>query len=353
MNRLKKIISLAASLSIFITITSGCNMPGTSSKNKINVFNWGEYIEPSILKDFTNKTGIKVNYQTYATNEEMYEKVKSGTNNYDLICPSDYMLDRMRKERLLQKIDYEKLPNYKNIDDKYKSQSYDKSNEYSVPYMWGTIGILYDKQKIKDKINSWNTLWNPKYKGQIFMSDDMRNSIGISLLRLGYSINSTNAQEIKKAANELMKQRSLVNPVYIGDQVKDSMRSGEKEIAFMYSGDAEVLKNEDSSRFEYVIPKEGTNIWFDNWAIPKNTKNKTAAEKFLNYLLDAKINKKNVDEIGYATPNKATLPLLDSKIRNDKSAYPDKNVLNKCHVFTDLGNARKLYSDAWLNITSK
>lgn len=352
MNKLKKLLITASAVSILCSMLSGCSL-ASNSKDTINVFNWGEYIDESILKDFTKQTGINVNYETFATNEEMYEKIKSGTNNYDLICPSDYMLQRMIKENLVQEIDYSKLTNYSNIDDKYKSQPYDPDNKYSIPYMWGTIGIIYDKQKIKDNIDSWNTLWDKKYKDQIFMSDDMRNSIGISLLRLRFSINSTNADEIKKASNELIKQRKDINPVYIGDQVKDSMRNGEKEIAVIYSGDAEVLKNENPERFEYVIPKEGTNLWFDLWAIPKNSKNKDNAEKFLNYLMDAKINKKNVDFIGYATPNKATLPLLDSKITGDKTAYPDKSVLDKCQVFIDLGDAKKTYSDAWLQITAK
>ncbi|SKA78036.1 spermidine/putrescine transport system substrate-binding protein [Clostridium sp. USBA 49] len=352
MNKKIKLISLAAAFILSTSLFQGCNTKKNASPT-INVFNWGEYIDEEILKDFTAKTGIKVNYETYATNEEMYEKIKAGTTNYDLICPSDYMLERMINEGLVQKIDYSKLSNYKNIDDSYKNLSYDPQNEYSIPYMWGTIGIIYDKTKISDSIDSWNTLWNPKYKDDIFMSDDMRNSIGISLKRLGYSLNSTNPEEIKKATEELIKQRNEVNPVYIGDQVKDSLRSGEKSIAVIYSGDAAVLKQEKPDRFEYVIPKEGTNLWFDVWAIPKNAKHVEETLKFLDYLLDENVNKKNVEYIGYATPNKATLSLLDEKIRNDKSIYPPKEILNKSEVFIDLKDARELYNDAWLEVTSK
>ena len=198
--------------------------------------------------------------------------------------------------------------------------------------MWGTIGIIYDKTQIKDKIDSWDDLWNSKYKNDIFMSDDMRNSIGISLKRLGYSLNSTNQKELDKATEELIKQRNNLNAVYIGDQVKDTLRNGEKNIAVIYSGDATVLKEEEKGRFEYVIPKEGTNLWFDVWAIPKSAKHKKEAEMFLNYLLDAEVNKKNVDYIGYATPNKATYELLDEEVKNDKSAYPDKEILDKSEV---------------------
>lgn len=353
MKKFTKLIALTVATAISASLFAGCSLINSGSKTTINVFNWGEYIDESILKDFAKQTGIKVNYQTYATNEEMYEKIKAGTNSYDLICPSDYMLDRMRKENLLQEIDFNNIPNYKNIDEKYKSKSYDPSNKYSIPYMWGTIGIIYDKQKIKESIDSWNVLWDKKYKNEVFMSDDMRNSLGVSLMRLGYSLNSSKSDEIKKATDELIKQRSDINPVYIGDQIKDSMRNGEKYLGVIYSGDAAVLKSEEPDRFEYVIPKEGTNLWFDVWAIPTSAQHKAEAEKFLNYLLDAKVNKKNVDEIGYATPNKATLPLLEDAIKNDKSSYPDKSVLDKCEVFTDLGDVRKQYGDAWLEVTSK
>lgn len=349
MNKFKKFMCIALMCTITIPLFSAC----TSKQTTLNVFNWGEYIDESTLKDFTNETGIKVNYETYATNEDMYQKVKSGTNNYHLICPSDYMIQRMIKEKLIQKIDYTKLTNYKNIDDKYKKQAFDPNDEYSVPYLWGTLGILYDKQKIKDPIDSWNVLWNRKYKDQVFMSDDMRNSIGIALKKLGYSFNSKNAGEIQKAADALLAQRNDVNAVYVGDQIKDNMRNGEKEIAVMYSGDATVLTNEKPDQFAFIIPKEGTNVWYDSWAIPTNSKNKEAAEKLLNYLLDAKVNKKNVDSVGYATPNKSTLDLLDDKVKNDKAAYPDKAVLDKGEVFVDLGDSMNLYSNAWLKIGAK
>ena len=352
MKKIKKLLTFGLTLTISASLVTGCSL-NKSSGTTIHVFNWGEYIDESVLKDFTKETGIKVNYETYATNEEMYEKIKSGTNNYDMICPSDYMLERMVKEDLVQPLDFDKLPNYSNIDDQYKNQAYDKDNKYSVPYMWGTIGIIYDKTKIKDTVDSWNVLWDTKYKNEIFMSDDMRNSLGVSLKRLGFSLNSTKADEVKKAASELVKQRKDLNPVYIGDEVKDSLRNGEKQLAVIYSGDATVLIKENPNRFQYVIPKEGTNLWFDAWAIPKNSKHKAETEKFLNYLMDAKVNQKNVDYIGYATPNKETIKLLEDSVKNNKAAYPDKATLSTCEVFTDLGDSKKLYSDAWMDVTVK
>ena len=355
----KKFIILTMITAISSSIFTGCYAPGKSSSGSsasstLNVFNWGEYIDTSIIKDFTKQTGIKVNYSTFATNEEMYEKVKSGTNKYDLVCPSDYMVDRMIKENLVQTLDFSKLPNYKNIDDKYKNLSYDPKDKYSVPYMWGTIGIIYDKTQIKDKIDSWNVLWDTKYKNKVFMSDDMRNSLGISLKRLGYSMNSTNSDELKKATDALITQRQTINPVYVGDEVKDALRNGEKPMAVIYSGDAAVLMNEKPGKYEYVIPKEGTNKWFDSWVIPKSSQNKDAAEKFLNFLLDSKVNKKNVDFIGYGTPNKATFNTLSDKEKNNKASYPDEASLSNSDVFTDLGDiTRKAYSDAWVTVTAK
>ncbi|PJI07505.1 MULTISPECIES: ABC transporter substrate-binding protein [Clostridium] len=353
MKNIKKLISLSILIFITASALTACSFKPGTNKTTLNVFNWGEYIDKDIIKDFTAKTGIKVNYETFSTNEEMYEKVKSGTSTYDLICPSDYMIDRMIKEKLVQPIDFKNLSNYSNIDSKYKNLSYDPSNKYSVPYMWGTIGIIYDKTQIKDKIDSWNDLWDAKYKGKVYMSDDMRNSLGISLKRLGYSMNSKNASEINKAANELIKQKEEINPVYVGDEIKDDMRNGEKPIGVIYSGDAAVLMNENPNKYEYVIPKEGTNIWFDSWVIPKNAKNKEAAEKFLNYLLDAKVNKKNVDYIGYGTPNKKTFNILTDKVKNNKASYPDESSLKNSEIFIDLGNARKLYNDAWVTVTAK
>lgn len=353
MNKFKKMIIMLLLLSIIVLLVSGCSPLDSSSKNSINVFNWGEYIDESILKEFTDKTGIKVNYETYASNEEMYEKVKTGTNKYDILCPSDYMIQRMIKENMLEPIDFSSIPNYKNIDDKYKKQPFDHEDKYSIPYLWGTIGILYDKTQVKEPVDSWNILWDKKYKNQIFMSDDMRNSIGIALKKLGYSFNSKNTGEIKKAADELIKQKKEISPVYVGDQVKDSMRNGEKKIAVMYSGDAIILRNENPDKFRYVIPKEGTNLWFDSWVIPKGAKHKKEAEKFLDFMLDARINKKNVNYVGYATPNKATYNMLDKKIREDKAAYPSQEELKKYEVFTDLGDTREFYSDEWLQVTSK
>ncbi|MDD3223365.1 MAG: spermidine/putrescine ABC transporter substrate-binding protein [Clostridium sp.] len=354
MKTTKKFALIILSLCVFSSIVTGCYAPGkVNSGTKLNVFNWGEYIDPSTIKDFTKQTGIQVNYSTFSTNEEMYEKVKSGMGGYDLICPSDYMIDRMRKENMLLPIDFSNLPNYKNIDKQYRNLSYDPSNKYSVPYMWGTIGIIYDKTQVKDKIDSWNVLWDKKYKNDIFMSDDMRNSIGISLKRLGYSMNSKNPAQINAATNELLKQKSDMNPVYVGDEIKDSLSSGEKSIAVIYSGDAAVLMNQNPNKFEYVIPKEGTNLWFDSWVIPKNALHKTAAEKFLNFLLNANVNKKNVDYIGYGTPNDATLKLMSKKDRENKASYPSNQSLKNSEIFTDLGSTRKLYSDSWVKITAK
>ncbi|WP_423236770.1 ABC transporter substrate-binding protein [Clostridium fallax] len=346
--KLKKIFSLAFAGILMTSLFVGCG--DSKDKPTINIFNAGDYIDPTLLKDFERETGVKVNYETFETNEIMYQKLKTDTSSYDLVIPSDYMVEKMIKEDMLEKIDFKNIPNYCNIDDKFKNLAFDPTNEYSVPYMWGTIGILYNKKMVKGPIDSWDVLWDPKYKGQVFMLDAMRDSLGITLKKLGCSLNSTDSKEINEAKDELIKQKPNVL-AYVGDEVKDRMVADEAALAVIYSGDAPVLK-ERNPDLEYVIPKEGTNLWFDSMVIPKGAKHKEYAEKFINFMLDPEIAKQNVEYIGYSTPNKAALELLNDDIKNDKNAYPDEGVLKKCEVFKDLGDNIKKYDEAWMEVKS-
>ncbi|GFP76883.1 ABC transporter substrate-binding protein [Clostridium fungisolvens] len=351
MVKIKKVIPLIASILICTSLLAGCNSKSSESGKKVlNVYNVGDYIDEDLLKQFEDKTGIKVNYETYDTNEIMYQKLKGGNSSYDIVVPSDYMVEKMIKEDMLEKIDFSKVENYKNIDEKFKNLSYDPKNEYSVPYMWGTYGILYNKKLVKDPVDSWNILWNTKYKGQIFMIESIRDSIGVSLRRLGYSLNTTKDDEIAKAKEELIKQKPLVL-AYVNDEVKDRMVAEEAALAVVYSGDAVTMKQKNAN-LEYVIPNEGSNKWFDTLCIPKNAKHKTEAEQFINFLLDPEVAKQNTEYIGYSTPNKAALELLDDKIKSDPTAYPSEDALKKCEVFVDLGENLKKYDDAWLQVKS-
>ena len=345
----KKVAALTIASAMLLTVAAGC---GSKKDTKVlNVYNWGDYIDESVIKDFEKEYGIKVNYETYDTNESMYTKIKSGGSNYDVCIPSDYMIQKMINEDMLEKIDFNNVTEYKNIDDKFKNLAFDSKNEYSVPYMWGTFGIVYNSTTVKETVDSWDILWNEKYKGEIVMFNSLRDTIAISLKRLGYSINSVNTKEIEEAKKELVAQKPLVR-AYVVDEVKDIMRQGEAAMAVVWSGDAVTLLNENPD-LKYAIPKEGSNKWFDSMVIPKGAKNKKEAELFINYMTRPDVAKKNVEYIGYSTPNKEAYKLLDEETRNNKAAYPDEESLKNSEVFTDLGENIKYYDKAWTEVIAK
>ena len=350
MKMYKKIISLLTIGILSSSMMVGCRKE-TDSTKVLNIYNVGDYIDESLIKKFETETGIKVLYETYDTNETMYQKVKSGSTNYDLVFPSDYMVEKMKNEGLLQKIDFSNIPNMKYISKDFLNPVYDESNEYSVPYMWGTFGILYNKKMVKDTVDSWDILWNPKYKGNIMMFDSVRDSMGIALKKLGYSMNTTNPKEINEAMKELIKQKDLVL-AYVNDEGKDRLLGEEVAMGITYSGDAVNLIKQNPN-LAYAIPKEGTNKWVDAMAIPKTAQNKKEAEMFINFLLDPEIAKINTEYIGYSTPNTGALELLDKDITNDPVAYPSKAVLDKTETFIDLGKDLRLYDEAWIQIKSK
>lgn len=345
----KKVAALTIASAMLLTVAAGC---GSKKDTKVlNVYNWGDYIDESVIKDFEKEYGIKVNYETYDTNESMYTKIKSGGSNYDVCIPSDYMIQKMINEDMLEKIDFNNVTEYKNIDDKFKNLAFDSKDEYSVPYMWGTFGIVYNSTTVKETVDSWDILWNEKYKCEIVMFNSLRDTIAISLKRLGYSINSVNTKEIEEAKKELVAQKPLVR-AYVVDEVKDIMRQGEAAMAVVWSGDAVTLLNENPD-LKYAIPKEGSNKWFDSMVIPKGAKNKKEAELFINYMTRPDVAKKNVEYIGYSTPNKEAYKLLDEETRNNKAAYPDKESLKNSEVFTDLGENIRYYDKAWTEVIAK
>ena len=346
----KKIVSLLTIGLLSATMMTGCGK-GTDSTKVLNVYNVGDYIDEELINKFEKETGIKVLYETYDTNETMYQKVNSGSTNYDLVFPSDYMVEKMKNEGLLQKIDFNNIPNIKYIGKDFLNPVYDKTNEYSVPYMWGTFGILYNKKMVKEPVDSWDILWNPKYKGNILMFDSVRDTMGIALKKLGYSINSTDSKQINEAKNALIKQKDLVL-AYVNDEGKDRLLGEEAAMGIVYSGDAVNLMNENPN-LQYVIPKEGTNKWVDTMCIPKTAQNKKEAEMFINFLLDPENAKTNAEYIGYSIPNEGALKLLDKEITENPVAYPSEEVLAKCETFRDLGDKIKLYDKAWIELKSK
>ena len=348
MKVLKKLL-LLLSITIFVSSSFvGCTFGKSKDENIIRVFNAGDYIDEDLISKFENETGYTVEYSTYDTNEIMYSKVKSGASKYDLVFPSDYMIEKMVKEDMLEKIDYNNIPNYKYINEDFKGLSYDPNNEYTVPYMWGTIGIIYNPEVVKEKVNSWDILWDKKYDKEIIMFNSVRDTMSIALKKLGYSMNSTNPEEIKEAANILIEQKPIVKAWFV-DQVKDAMINDEAALATVWSGDANYIINENP-KLKYVVPDEGSNKWFDCMVIPKGAPNKKGAEVFINFLTDPENSLQNVDYIQYNTPNWKTFEMLDDKV---KETYPTDETLDNCEVFTDLdNNTLRVYDDEWIRIGS-
>lgn len=353
MKFMKKAAILILLASSSILLFSGCKKSDVGKNGDVYVYNWGEYIDEDVLDTFEAETGIKVHYDTFVTNEDMYPKVASGAVEYDVICPSDYMIQRMIDENLLAEINFDNVPNIKNIDSAYleKSKEFDPDNKYSIPYCWGTVGILYNKTMVDGPIDSWSVLFDSKYKDNILMINSVRDAYGIALKYLGYSINTTDKDQIDQATDLLIKQKDLVQGYFV-DEVRDKMIGGDAAISVIYSGEANFTKRENED-LEYVVPKEGSNVWIDSWVIPKNAKNKENAEKFLNFLCRADIAKKNFDYITYSTPNKAAKELFDEETRNNKVAFPDNSVLDICETFHYLGaDMENYYNDQWKKVKS-
>ena len=321
---------------------------------KVVVYNWGEYIDPEVLTMFEEETGIDVIYEEFETNEILYPKVSSGAIAYDVVCPSDYMIQRMIENGLLSEINFDNIPNIKNIGQQYMDQSrqFDPENKYSVPYCWGTVGILYNKTMVDEPIDSWSVLWDPKYKDNILMQDSVRDAFGVALKYLGYSLNSTDLDELTEAKNLLVDQKPLVQ-AYVIDQVRDKMIGNEAAIGVIYSGEA-IYTQKENPNLEYVIPKEGSNIWIDSWVIPKNAEHKENAEKFINFLCRPDIALKNFEYITYSTPNDAARALIeDADIRNSEIAFPDLSQYDNLETFQYLGTeADQMYGDLWNKVKS-
>lgn len=327
---------------------------GVVNDDKLVVYNWGEYIDPEVLTIFEEETGINVVYEEFETNEILYPKVSSGAIAYDVVCPSDYMIQRMIENDLLTEINFDNIPNIKNIGKQYMEQSrqFDPENKYSVPYCWGTVGILYNKTMVDEPVNSWSILWDPKYKDNILMQDSVRDAFGATLKYLGYSLNSTDLDELTEAKNLLIEQKPLVQ-AYVIDQVRDKMIGNEAALGVIYSGEA-IYTQKENPNLEYVIPKEGSNIWIDSWVIPKNAEHKENAEKFINFLCRPDIALMNFEYITYSTPNEAARELIeDESIRNSEIAFPDLSKYDNLETFQYLGTeADQVYGDLWNKVKS-
>lgn len=325
-----------------------------AGSEKLIVYNWGDYVDPKTIELFEEETGISVTYEEYETNEIMYPKILSGAIAYDLVCPSDYMIQRMIENDLLAKLNLDNIPNIKNMDSIYmeQSRSFDPDNAYSVPYCVGTVGILYNKTMVHEPVDSWDILWDSKYADSILMQDSVRDAFAVALKRRGYSLNSSKVDQLIQAKDDLIAQKPLVQ-AYVVDQVRDKMIGNEAALGVIYSGEAGYTKRENPN-LEYVIPKEGSNVWIDSWVIPKNAKNKENAEKFMNFMCRPDIALMNFEYLTYATPNKAARALIkDEETRNSKILFPNAEDLTNCETFQFLGDdVDSYYNELWNKVKS-
>ena len=342
-----KLGAILISILITIGIFAGCE---SKASEEINVLNYGANAAEGVYKEFQKATGIKVNEKTFDDMQYMYQEVASGKVDYDVILVSDDMAEKMIKEELLQKINKDNIPNIVNMNEGDMGKQYDPNNDYTVPYMNGTIGIIYNTETVDEDITSWKSLFDPKYKDEVFMFDNMRDTIGVALKTLGYSLNSTDSKELEEAKNLLIEQKKEVNPIYGADEVLDLMRSGEKKIAMIWSGEGLNLEAEDG-KFKYVIPEEGADYWLDSWAIPKTAKNVEGAEKFINFMCDKDIAFRTADEIGYTSPQKQAIAQQPDEVKTNPNAYMPKDILDKCEGYKYLDKDQlELYQNVWMEI---
>ena len=344
---------LAAGMIAILAMTglSGCGGAKKEDKGVVKVYNWGEYIDEDVIAEFEAETGIKVVYDTFETNEEMYPIIEAGGVSYDVVCPSDYMIEKMIANNLLAEINFDHIPNMEYLSESIMegSRTFDPENKYSVPYTYGTLGILYNKKMITDKITNWKDLWNEAYSGEILMYNSPRDLFTAPLEILGYSLNTTDEAQLDEAKNMLLEQKPLVQR-YVMDQIKDAMISESAAIAMCYSGEV-LLLQESNENLEYVIPEEGSNYFIDSWVIPANAENKENAEAWINFLNDPEIAYKNFEYITYATPNTGAQELMDPEVAANQAVNPSAEVLSRCEVFKTLGEeGDALFNELWLQV---
>lgn len=321
---------------------------GSSGSEVITIYNWGDYIDPSLLKQFEKEYGYKVIYETFDSNEAMITKIEQGGTAYDIAIPSEYMIQKMMKQNLLLKLDHSKIKGLENIDPRFLNIDFDEGNQYSVPYFWGTLGIIYNDKFVKEEnMQHWNDLWRPELKNNVMLIDGAREVIGLALNSEGHSLNSKNDTELTKISDKLTGLTNNVKAI-VADEIKMYMINEESAVAVSFSGEAsEMLDNNE--HLHYVIPEEGSNLWFDNIVIPKTAKNVKGSYDFINFMLRPENAAKNAEYIGYSTPNKKAVELLPKEITTDEQFYPDEATMKNLEVYEDLGSKYlEIYNDRFL-----
>ena len=353
---MKKLLAIALMTAVLI---GGCTSTSADSQEKkyegqtLKVFNWGEYIGEDVISNFEKEFGCKVIYEMFDSNEMMYAKLQAG-DPYDILVPSDYLIERLIKEDLLMEIDKSKIPNMDNLANAVLMLDYDKDNTYSVPYFWGSVGLVYNRNNVPDELieeQGYDILKNIDYKGRVYIYDSERDAFMVALKSLGYSMNTENEEEIEEAYEWLVELNSTMNPAYVNDEVIDNMINGLKDIAIVYSGDAAVVLDENED-MGFIMPKEGTNIWSDAMVIPKNAENSELAHEFMNYILSYEASLDNTEFVGYCSPNQEVLDEMTSEdgLYSENEAYLPRIGYEKDEIFYDNEMLRRKLSDLWLKV---
>lgn len=351
---MKKLMWAAATvLSVCLLLAFGIDYlnkaQGFTGENTLTIYNWGDYIEPSLIDKFEEETGYKISYETFDSNEAMYTKINQGGTSYDIAVPSEYMISRMIDEEMIMKLDHSKIEGLEHINPRFLDLSFDEGNSYSIPYFWGTLGIIYNDKFVDDVPTSWNDLWDETYRNDLMLIDGAREVMGIGLQSEGYSLNETDPEILGEVASKLKEMTPNVKAI-IADEIKMYMIQEEAAMAVTFSGEASEMIWENEN-LHYVIPEEGTNLWFDNIVIPKTSQNTEGAYAFINFMLDPENAAVNADYVGYSTPNESAIALMDPEVVSDEQFYPSDEAIASMEVYENLGpELLGIYNDLFLEV---
>lgn len=356
---MKRLIQFTAAIVVFILLLFGVNLymnhsSGAATSDTITIYNWGDYIDPALIETFEEETGLKVVYETFDSNEAMYTKVQQGGTQYDIAIPSEYMIERMIEEDLLHELDYSKIEGMEHLIPEFLDQPFDPGNKYSVPYFWGTMGIIYNDKMIEEgAITRWEDLWTPEYRERIMLIDGAREIVGLTLQSLGYSLNSRDLSELSEAEAKLAELAPNVKAI-VADEIKMYMIQEEAPLAVTFSGEAADMMWENES-LHYVLPEEGSNLWFDNMVIPKTAQNIDGAHAFISFMLRPENAAINAEYIGYSSPNQTAIDeLIDEEIVSDEQFYPNLDEMENLEVYENLGlEFIGIYNDIFLEFKMK
>jgi spermidine/putrescine-binding protein len=340
-----------------LILIGGCSaktpsVPAASSNGRLNIYIWSEYLPQEVIDEFQKRTGIAVTVDTYDSNETLMAKLASGVAGYDLVVPSDYIIQPLIRQRLIQPLDKSRLSNIANLDPAFLNQNFDPGNGYSLPYLWGTTGLAYNKKIITTPLDSWDVLFDAKYSGRILMLNDMRECFTVALKKLGKSVNETDPDALREAADLLKKQHALVR-AYDSENFDKTLEGGDVVVAQGWNGQMAKVVADQPDTFAYVLPKEGGTIWMDNVCIPTTARNPDAAYQFINYILEPQPAAGIVNGVSYASANAAARPLINPKILNDRNIYPTPDMLKGWEFLNDVGKTSRRLDELWTEIKAQ